>query len=132
MTFQLPIPAMTSTGDRDKPNRNHLLYEFRLNYTSDRYAETSEWLFQLARHWALWQSPAIGTFPLDYRDPSGEVSRDISEETGEDSTFWAIEDVLTAVRLASTDPHAIERQIVHATRVLTRLHGALESSEHAY
>lgn len=95
--------------------------DFRLNYSSDPYAECSEWLFQLARHWALWQSPAIGTFPLEYRDPSGPASRDEAEETGEDRAYWEISDILR-------DTGNQERQIVHTVRVLSRLLALLEES----
>lgn len=51
-----------------------------------------EALFQLARHWALWQSARIGTFPLNYRDPSGPVSRGFAEETGEDQLYWDLDE----------------------------------------
>lgn len=86
---------------------NAILTEMRLEGVS---ADTVwEWLFQLARHWALWASPRIGTFPLDYRDPSGAATRAESEETGEDHAYWAISDVVQSV-LAENGATIIEDQ----------------------
>lgn len=74
---------------------NAILTEMRIEGVS---ADTVwEWLFQLARHWALWQSPRIGAFPLDYRDPSGAATQAESEETGEDAAYWTINSVLQSV-----------------------------------
>lgn len=83
-----------------------------------------EWLLQLARHWRLWQSPRIGTFPMAYRDPLGPVSRPLSAETGEDAVYHLIDD---ALRLDMEDTESAYRDdaddlIVHATRVLIRLY----------
>lgn len=60
--------------------------------SGDPLSCTSEALFQLARHWSLWQSPRIGTFPLDYRDLSGPVPRSWSDDSGEDSLYYDIDD----------------------------------------
>lgn len=99
---------------------NPILSEFRLENgpRSDAYA-THEWLFQLARHWALWQSPRIGTFPLDYTDPSGPVDEQTSEETGEDTAYWTI-----CAAIASLPDSWADRIIAHATHVLMRLDSA--------
>ena len=119
---------LTSTGERNKENRNGLLYEFRLSYDGSAFS-THEWLFQLARHWILWQSSRIGTFPLDYRDPSGPVTREDSEETGEDYDYWAIEDILNVVeREQGSD--AVQDMIVHTTKVLARLDDWLSANGH--
>lgn len=119
------MPAFTSRFDSANPNP--ILTEYRIengNGNDGSAYETHEWLFQLARHWALWQSSRIGTFPLDYRDPSGPASREESEESGEDSVFWTIEDALVSlVTFDGSDGYGDLQQdaIVHATRVLSRL-----------
>lgn len=98
------------------------------------HAIAVEYLFQLARHWAAWQSPRISTFPLDYRDPSGPASREDSEESGEDRVYWEIDDALTeADRVLQFHGHGdrpgavgdrIQDYIVHATAVLDRIYEA--------
>lgn len=109
--------------------------------------DTHEWLIQLARHWALWQSPLIGTFPLDYSDPSGPVDRATSEDTGEDDTYYAIDDVIreyleskgVSIHEGESQPGGwspayrigtlgagddVALMIAHATAVLARLDAA--------
>jgi hypothetical protein len=132
---------LTSQGDLDKENRNHLLYEFRLNYWSDPAAQTGEWLFQLGRHWTLWQDARIGTFPLIFGDPSGPASKADAEETGEDSTYWSIDEIIQECitswggEITETDTgwdwyasdHKrvstyVQDTIVHAVRVIDRLY----------
>jgi hypothetical protein len=138
---------LTSTGDLEKVNRNDLLSEFRMNYQSDSWATTVEWLIQLARHWSQWQDSRIGTFPLDYRDPSGPVARAESDYTGEDSAYYEIDDIIKDIlsdmncRIIDTDegwtwlpgygklPDAgdrIQDLIVHTTAVLSHLLKQLE------
>jgi hypothetical protein len=80
-----------------------------------------EWLFQLARHWSEWQSPRIGTFPLDYRDPSGPLTKAESEESGEDRVYWEIEAVLDEVDDLAPGGNTQQDHIVHATAVLSRI-----------
>lgn len=142
---------LTSQGDLDKENRNHLLYEFRLNYHSDPWAQTTEWLFQLGRHWTQWQDARIGTFPLVFGDPSGPVSRLHSEETGEDSAYWSIDEIIQECiitwggEITETDTgwdwyasdHGrvgtyVQDMIVHATRVIDRMYKLLDSEGHSY
>jgi hypothetical protein len=124
---------------------NPILALFRGDDSRDNAYGTHEWLFQLARHWALWQSPAIGTFPLDYRDPSGPCDRAYSEETGEDAAYWAIDDAIRAHIteiggiVGDGDPWEwatddfdtadkiganVPQMIAHATAVLARLDAA--------
>jgi len=86
------------------------------------YDTVSEWLFQLARHWSLWESPRIGTFPVYVYDPSGPVDRELAAESGEDLVFHEIDD---ALRVDPEDTESAYRDdaddlIVHATRVLMR------------
>lgn len=97
-----------------------------------------EYLMQLARHWSAWQDARMGTFPLDYRDPSGPTPRDLAFESGEDRVFWEIDDALAAIAgLTTTDEDRwgsddrdlsvddrILGYIVHATAVLTRIYEA--------
>jgi len=116
---------------------NPILLAFRETYDGSAY-DTHEWLFQLARHWALWQSPRIGTFPLDYRDPYGPVERERSEESGEDSVYWEIEDLMYGVsgtQAENADADDVLRRgnlaqdmIVHAVAVLSRLDTWLENN----
>lgn len=137
---------LTSTGELGTATRNDLLYEFRLNYQTDRWGNVVEWLFQLARHWSQWQDERIGTFPLEYRDPSGPVARERAAESGEDSTFYSIDDIIRAeveslgARTWDDDEgewgwigdlrigDVIQDRIVHATRVLIRLKQLLEAA----
>jgi hypothetical protein len=106
---------------------------------SDLGSHLHEWLFQLARIWSEWQSPRIGTFPLDYRDPCGQVTREQSEESGEDRAYWEIDDALArAAGITDEGPDrwdqpeasaqllrgysdSIQDYIAHATAVLSRL-----------
>lgn len=131
MTETLRIPprysptVLTSTGDLHKPNRNHLLYEFRGNFHSDAHHETVEWLFQLTRHWWLWQHDAMGTPYLDVHDPGGPVPKEWSDESGEDSVFYTIEQIIDD--LPDTE-HRI-RTILHTYAVLNRLLNLIESNE---
>jgi len=82
----------------------------------------SEWLFQLARHWSEWHSARIGTFPLEYRDPSGPVTKQDSLETGEDDAYWQIEAALDEVDPSNERKGDVQQDlIVHATAVLSRL-----------
>lgn len=93
-TIQRADRPGTRWGARFAPV-NPILDAFRDDWGSEPNAySTHEWLFQLARHWALWQSERMGTFPLDYRDPWGPVSREESEESGEDSVYWDISDAI--------------------------------------
>lgn len=130
MTETLRIPPrysptiLTSRGELDDPDRNHLLYEFRGNYASDPYHETIEWLFQLTRHWWLWQHAEMGTPYLDVHDPSGPVPQEWSDESGEDSTYWAIDEILDGL---PTDHDRIAT-ILHAYAVLNRLLNLHEES----
>ena len=120
---------------------NALLDTFREDFKSDPSAHTTnEWLFQLARHWAAWQSVRIGTFPLDYRDPSGPASRAASMATGDDFVYYVIDDILA--RMAGVDSEtsdarwelprhtgsedAIQDAIQHCVAVLSRLDDWLE------
>lgn len=97
-----------------------------------------EALFHLARHWSEWQSSRIGTFPLEYRDPSGPSDREDSERSGEDSLYWDIEDAINReIANRATDPmkpeigNAIQDMIVHATSVINRLENLAESLGHS-
>lgn len=117
---------LTSTG-ADEPGRNHLLYEFGLNYDSSPLSETIEWLFQLTRHWWLWQHPHMGTPYCPVGDPNGPVPREWSEESGEDSVYYTIADILDAL---PTDNDRI-RTILHTYAVLNRLYNLHESTEGA-
>jgi hypothetical protein len=105
----------------------------------DLGSHISEWLFQLARIWSEWQSPRIGTFPLEYQDHFGPVTREQSIETGEDYAYWSIDDALAemagivdigadrwdqpevSTQLVMGYSDLIQDAIVHATAVLSRL-----------
>lgn len=137
---------LTSTGDLHSIDRNHLLYEFRLNYQSDKWATTVEWLFQLGRHWNLWQDEEMGSFPISRRDLFGPVDRATSEATGEDSDYYTIDDILRSLleqRGAKTwtdsedgwshmahpaDERYIQDLIVHTVKVLERLYNLLNAA----
>lgn len=84
----------------------------------DLYYRASEWLFQLGRHWAEWQSPRIGTFPHGMRDYAGPCTREESEGSGEDSAYWYIADALAG----QDDGDRVQDMIVHATAVIGRLY----------
>lgn len=135
-TFPSRTPTMP--GYYNKPNP--ILTEFRLECDyGDLFGSSVEWLFQLARHWSEWQSPRIGTFPLDYRDLSGPATREYSEETGEDSVYWTIEAVLDDVCMhepGSRDGHdeadLVQDYIVHATAVLDRIYNMAELTGTSY
>lgn len=104
----------------------------------DAYFCASEWLFQMARLWTEHQSPDTGTFPIDYRDPSGPATYIQSQETGEDSAYWeAVGAILTEQGLPATpaqfeawadglvalgyNPHRAMRHIMQATAILDRI-----------
>lgn len=114
---------------------NPILERFR-EHTSgtDLFAHSSEFLFQLARHWERWQSPRIGTFPLEYTDPSGPGPLDEALENGEDMVFYDIEDIISELcehepgtAKAREESDLVQDILVHATRVLDRV---LESHRH--
>ena len=111
---------------------NPILEAFRDEWPSEPNAYTThEWLYQLARHWAEWQGPRIGTFPIPGTYIAGEVAtREESEESGEDRVYWEIQDALERFRKAQPSNTAdditptarlIQDAIVHATAVLDRL-----------
>lgn len=52
-----------------------------------------EHAFQLGR---LWRSTFDVAYPVDMHDPSGPAPRDMSDETGEDSTYWMFVEALDA------------------------------------
>jgi hypothetical protein len=120
---------LTSTGGLDKPNRNGLLYEFRGNYHSDPYHSTVEFLFQLQRHWYAWQHAAMGTPYLDMHDPSGPISQSWSEESGEDSDYWSIDEIIRVI-LREQGTRAVIVTILHTYAVLNRVLNLLESEGH--
>lgn len=99
----------------------------------EAHAIAVEYLFQLARHWSAWQSERIGTFPLDYRDYAGPLTREQSEASGEDRTYWEIEDALTeaerVLRFRGLSLDAIQDYIVHATAVLGRIYEATKEDD---
>lgn len=74
---------------------NPILAWFREEHASEPNAYTThEWLFQLGRHWAEWQDARMGTFPIQMTDPSGPVSRSESEDGGEDSIYWTLDECI--------------------------------------
>jgi hypothetical protein len=109
--------------DDERGLTNPILDAFRDDATSgDMYFYVSEWLFQLARHWSEWQSPRSGTFPLEYRDPAGPVTRQEADDSGEDLAYWDIEAALDDVDPGNERHGDLQQDlIVHATAVLTRL-----------
>ncbi len=84
----------------------------------DMHYYASEYLYALAHHWAEWQSPRIGTFPLDVQSYAGPATREESEESGEDRAYWYIWDALTG----QGDGDRVQDYIVHATAVIGRLY----------
>jgi hypothetical protein len=90
----------------------------------EAHAIAVEYLFQLARHWSEWQSERIGTFPLDYRDYAGPLPRKQSEASGEDRTYWEINDVLYDDAILHGSSDRTQDLIVHATAVLDRIYEA--------
>lgn len=119
----------TKPGYYDPPNPILVLFREEADF-GDLYGSSVEFLFQLARHWSEWQSPRMGTFPVDYTDPSGPVSRTHSEETGEDHVYWYIADLIETMSAHEPDSspesraesHLIEDIIVHTTAVLARIY----------
>lgn len=99
----------------------------------EAHAIAVEYLFQLARHWSAWQSERIGTFPLDYRDYAGPLTREQSEASGEDRIYWEIEDALTeaerVLRFRGLSLDTIQDYIVHATAVLGRIYEATKEDD---
>lgn len=85
----------------------------------DLHYHAAEYLFQLGRHWAEWQSARIGTFPHDMRDTFGPCTREESEESGEDRAYWYIADALNA---HDDDGDRVQDYIAHATAVIGRLY----------
>lgn len=106
-----------------KPNLvNPILQELRFSGVSDNAVE---YLFQLARIWTEWQSPAIGTFPLDWQDSmGGHCDREMSDETGEDYTYWLITDLIEDhLAHGGSSPRRediVVAWVVHATAVINR------------
>lgn len=128
--YRTPMAGTRSMIDRVNAadHGDNPILDLLRDETPIEHDTTVEWLFQLARHWSLWQSPRIGTFPLDYRDPSGPVDREMSMESGEDQVFHLIDD---ALRVDSEDTESSYRQdaddlIAHATRVLIHLYNLTE------
>lgn len=115
-------------GGVSRAPRNPLLYEFRGNYHSDPYAVTVEWLFQLSRHWVAWQHAAMGTPYLPYHDPSGPVPKSWSENSGEDSEYWVIDEIIGVI-LREQGERAVICTILHTYAVLNRVLNLLESTE---
>lgn len=89
----------------------------------DLHYHAFEYLFQLGRHWALWQSPRIGTFPRDMRDYAGPCTREESEESGEDRAYWYIADALGQTQ---HDGDRTQDYLAHATAVIGRLYSMSE------
>lgn len=85
----------------------------------DLYHHASEWLFQLSRHWAEWQSPRIGTFPHYVQSYTGPATREDAEASGEDRAYWYIMDALDA---HADNGDRVQDLIVHATAVIGRLY----------
>lgn len=56
--------------------------------SDDAHACATEWLFQMARLWTEHQDSDTGTFPYDWRGPSGPCSLTESVATGEDFAYW--------------------------------------------
>lgn len=124
-TFASRTP--TVPGYYNQPNP--ILTEFRGDCDwGDLFGSATEWLFQLARHWSEWQSPRIGTFPYDFRDPSGPASRADSEAMGEDRVYWTLEAVLDEVEYSNL----VQDYIVHATAVLHRIYTMSELTGTSY
>lgn len=103
-----------------KSTENVILNHFRENVHSASEFDTHEYLFQLARHWSLWQDMSMGTFPLDYSDPSGPAGRDFAEETGEDFLYWELMDELNVLASKVTGAQ-VQETISFAVKILDRL-----------
>ena len=106
----------TPTSTKD----NVIIQMYREEVYDGSAYDTHEWLFQLARVWTEWQSSRIGTFPMDWRDQSGPVDREWSEDTGEDNVYWTIVDALERIT-ADDKGETVQDTIVQATTILDRL-----------
>lgn len=74
--------------------------------SGDPWGESSELLYALNRLWSEYQSPAMGTSPIDAYDAGDEC---------------AVYDALTEA-LEDVEPHEAARMIVHATKVAEHWH----------
>lgn len=124
-TSQSRGPVTTDWSAQDStPKRVNLLLEAaRGSYSPyDSHFYAVETLIQLARIWADWQSPSMGTFPMDYRDPSGPVDLEVSKETGEDELYWIMQaELFYLAGSAHLHDAYIQAMIQHAVAVMARV-----------